>query len=171
VVKNKVNTGTSSKYATLDYLQQQCDETIFRHGFSYSWNEEPGEGGRKRTLMYIYGYGHMHTVVWEAPTIEGNRATNALQCAGIQSTYGQRYTYKAGFGIVVKGEDADGQIVEIDGDMQAALDKIKSAETVEALMAVYQTAYERYRDNQSKLRVVVGEYTLAKQAIIKGGGK
>jgi len=173
VVKNKINTGLKTPYASLDWLQEQCDATIFSHGFSYSWDEEALEEGRKCIVMYLYGYGHTKKIRWEAPAYSGNKGTNALQDAGIQSSYGERYTYKSGFGIVIVGEDTDGvqMVIEQEPELKAALDKITKAEDTDKLMDVYKIAYERYSADQNKLRLVVGEYNLAKQRIVKGGSR
>jgi hypothetical protein len=168
IIKTRLNTGTNSKFAALEDLQGPCDPIIFQHGFTYSWDEEALTEGRKCVIMYIYGYGHTKSVRWEAPHFEGNRATNPLQSAGVQSTYGQRYTYKGGFGIVLKGEDTDGgDTIEIDAELKSALDKIKNSASLDDLMNVYKIAYTRYEKDPNMLRLVVGEYNLAKQAIAR----
>jgi len=46
VTRNKVNDFLKSKYATLDEMQDVCDPIIHEHGFSYSWREEPSDGGK-----------------------------------------------------------------------------------------------------------------------------
>ena len=172
VVKTRVNSGTNSKFAALEDLQAACDQTIFDHGFSYSWDEEALGEGRKCIVMYVFGYGHTRAIRWEAPHFEGNRATNPLQSAGVQSTYGQRYTYKAAFGIVLKGEDTDGgDRFEITDELKKTLASIHDAPDVNSLMDIYKAAYARYQGNQNELKLVVGEYNLAKQAITKGTQK
>jgi hypothetical protein len=113
VIKQKENTFLRSKYAPLEVLQDACDQTIAKHGFFYTWREEAIEGG-KRIWMDISGYGHTRSNYFDTPDLEplksneGKAVTNILQARGIQSTYGQRYTFKAGFGIVIAGEDMDG---------------------------------------------------------------
>ena len=167
VVKNKVNKGTNSAYASLEFMQSKCDPIIFAHGFSYTWDEAEGDDGRKAIIMYLYGYGHTRQVRWSAPAVEGNRATNALQSAGVQSTYGQRYTYKSGFGIVIEGEDTDGQTVELTAELKAVLDAISNAATLNELMDAYQPAYRKYEKDINQQRLVVGEYNLAKARLAK----
>jgi hypothetical protein len=114
VVKQKENTFLKSKYAPLEVLQDACDAMIAKHGFFYTWREEAIEGG-KRIWMDISGYGHTRSNYFDTPDLEvlrsneGKAVTNILQARGIQSTYGQRYTFKAGFGIVIAGEDTDGE--------------------------------------------------------------
>ena len=61
----------------------------------------------KRVIMSISGYGHTKTTSFDVPKIEGTNRQNAVQAAGAMSTYGRRYTFIAGFGLTVKGEDDD----------------------------------------------------------------
>lgn len=171
VVKSTVNKGTNSMYASIETMQDVCDPVIFKHGFSYSWREEALEAERKRIIMDICGYGHTKSVSWDAPKFEGNRATNALQSAGIQSTYGQRYTYKGGFGIVTKGEDTDGQHIDIDDEMRNDLASIGGSKTMEALMNCYKSSYEKYKGEPEKLRLIIGEYNIRKQDLSKAVSK
>jgi len=165
VIKSKKNAGTNSDYAPLEEYQATCDDTIFKHGFSYTWSEEALDQGRKRVILHISGWGYTQTNYWDAPAYEGNRATNSLQSAGVQTTYGKRYTFASGFGIVTKGEDTDGATFDIPPELSDALDKIRNADTLDKLMAAYQIAYERFKSDQNHLRLVVGEYTIAKKAM------
>ena len=102
-------------YAPVEEIQRLCDPIIYRHGFSYSWREEATDNG-KRVYMDIFGFGHTRTNSFDVPTLgpitsrDGNQVTNAVQAAGAMSTYGRRYTFVSGFGIIVEGEDSDGQI-------------------------------------------------------------
>lgn len=169
VVKTRLNTGTSSKFAALEDLQSACDKIIFEHGFSYSWDEEALAEGRKCVIMYIYGYGHTRPIRWEAPHFDGNRATNPLQSAGVQSTYGQRYTYKGGFGIVLKGEDTDGgNTFEIDPELKATLEKLEGAETIDKLLDFNKIALEEYANNANAKTFILGTYAQARKRLTGG---
>jgi hypothetical protein len=106
IKRTKKNKGTSSNYAPLDELQKHFGPTISKHGFSYRWDEENYEGGKK-TTMFISGYGHTKENSFFVPQLEGTRAMNSVQVAASMSTYGQRYTFVAGFGITIEGEDTD----------------------------------------------------------------
>lgn len=115
VPKTKENAGARSKYAPLELMQSVCDPCIYRHGFSYSWREEAIPNG-KRVWLDIMGYGHVRSNFFDVPQVDavksrdGNLVQNLIQVQGVMSSYGQRYTFKAGFGIITEGEDADGQI-------------------------------------------------------------
>lgn len=111
VVKNetakKRDGAKAYDYVTLDALQAACNPIIFAHGFSYSWREEALAEGAKRTWLDISGYGYTKSNYFDSPKITGTDWQNAIQVAGSQSTYGRRYTFIAGFGIIVAGEDSD----------------------------------------------------------------
>lgn len=113
IVKSKdaMNQGKKMySYAPLDTLQAACGEAISRHGFSYSWREETKEGGIKRTILMISGWGYTRENYFDAPMISGTGIQNAIQVAGAMSTYGRRYTFIAGFGLIIEGEDSDANI-------------------------------------------------------------
>lgn len=111
VGKHKDNGATKSKYAPIEDIQRLCDPIIHKFGFSYSWREEAITEG-KRVWMDISGYGHTRSNYFDCPKISGNNAQNAIQVAGAMSTYGRRYTFVSGFGVIVEGEDSDGQITD-----------------------------------------------------------
>lgn len=111
IAKRKDNGATKSKYAPIEDIQRQCDPVIYKHGFSYAWREEAITEG-KRVILDIFGYGYSKSNFFDCPKIAGNNAQNAIQVAGAMSTYGRRYTFVSGFGIIVEGEDSDGQITD-----------------------------------------------------------
>lgn len=128
VAKAKDNNGTKSKYAPIEDLQTAWDPIIRGAGFSYSWREEALPEG-KRVWLDIVGFGHTKSNYFDAPQMTGNSAQNAIQIAGAMSTYGRRYTFIAGIGGKVEGEDADGQISEdadiLEMDLRAYIDSGK----------------------------------------------
>ena len=93
-------------YAPLETLQVHYNPTIFNHGFSYRWREEAIETG-KRCVLCISGHGHITETSFDIPKIPSNKRMNDVQAAGSMSTYGRRYTFIAGFGIIIAGEDDD----------------------------------------------------------------
>ena len=115
IVKSKFGAKEQYKYAPLETIQRLCDPIIFRHGFSYSWREEAIPDG-KRIWLDIVGYGHTQSNYFDSPQIdpvtsrEGAAVQNLIQVRGVMSTYGRRYSFIAGFGLIIEGEDSDGQI-------------------------------------------------------------
>jgi len=157
VVKQKENTFLRSKYAPLETLQAVCDETIFKHGFSYTWREEAISEG-KRIWMDITGYGHSKSNYFDTPNMEplksneGKQVTNILQARGIQSTYGQRYTFKAGFGIVIAGEDTDGERLD-EGSLEMDLrEYIKTGKLNPEAVAIIEKELSKAEPDIAKLR-------------------
>ena len=89
---------------------------ISDHGFSYRWTEEElkDKEGWKRITIHISGYGHTDSNThFDCPEYElkGKQVdrVNAIQKEGTKTSYGHRYTFKAGFGIVEIGEVTDGE--------------------------------------------------------------
>jgi len=122
VAKSKDNKGTRSKYAPLEDCQAKWDPFIQRNGFAYSWRYEPQDNGDLRVFIDIRKHGHVRTAYVDMPVMqgvtsrEGNAVQNALQVQGVRMSYGRRYSYAAGFGGRIEGEDADGQISD-DGEI------------------------------------------------------
>lgn len=104
--------GYNYKYAPIDVLQKHCGPVISDYGFSYRWTEEKIEGG-KRCILHISGYGHTETNHFDIPEIEGTSQMNAIQVAGSMSSYGRRYTFISGFGVIIEDED-DAQTIPVD---------------------------------------------------------
>jgi hypothetical protein len=149
VMRSKEARGDDGKrmyaYAPLEALQDAVGPTIAKHGFSYSWNEENIESG-KRVTMTITGHGASRTSTFDVPMVPGTRRMNPVQVMGAMSTYGRRYTFLAGFGIVVQDEDDDAQAASI--NIADDLNAIDSAATMEELKAAYIDAYKRHDGNR-----------------------
>lgn len=169
VTKTKLNKATGSYYADLETLQAAWDPILItKHGFAYSWREEMIlDGAIKRTWFDLCKHGFRKSTSFDAPRIEPNKAQNSIMVSGVQSTYGYRYTYRAGVGGRVEGEDSDGQI-EIDAELAATLEKIKTAPDLDTLMNLHTIARERYADEPNKRTLVSGAYAEKKNAIAKG---
>lgn len=93
-------------YAPLETLQLHYNPIIFKHGFSYRWREDAIETG-KRCVLCISGHGHITETSFDIPKIPSNKRMNDVQAAGSMSSYGRRYTFIAGFGVIIADEDDD----------------------------------------------------------------
>lgn len=152
VVKMKDNGGTKSKYAPIEAIQRQCDPIIHSHGFSYSWREEAITEG-KRVWLDISGYGHTKSSFFDCPKIQGNNAQNAIQIAGAMSTYGRRYTFVSGFGIVVEGEDNDGHYTVAEfGEYIDVLQPLYDAKDPKELLAAVNIVREKIDPTDKKAK-------------------
>lgn len=151
VIKTKLNKAFGSKYAELSDLQHSCDPTIFKHGFFYSWREEALEVG-KRIWMDISGYGHTRSNFFDCLPIEKNNAQNSLQIGGVMSTYGQRYTFKAGFGIVIAGEDTDGNTLDEGSVTMDLREYLNSGKLTPEAVSIIKNELDKESPDLSKLR-------------------
>lgn len=105
--------GYNYKYAPIEVLQKTLGPIIAEHGFSYSWREETLPEGKKCVLI-ISGYGHTQENSFDVPKLEKTKEMNSVQAAGAMSTYGRRYTFISGFGVIIDYEDPDARIVPED---------------------------------------------------------
>jgi len=130
-------------YAPLETLQAAAGPVIARHGFSYSWREEALEAG-KRVILTVTGYGHSRETSFDVPKIEGNAIQNPVQAAGAMSSYGKRYTFIAGFGLTVEGEDDDaGSLTFEDGVKYGAyVETINACSDMEELKTRFVELYK-----------------------------
>lgn len=168
VKKSKYNDGTKSYYAELETLQKAWDPVIFENGFTYSWHEELVQDGQvKRTWFDLMQFGHTKSNFFDAPKVEPNRAQSLIQVSGVQSSYGYRYSYRAGIGGRVEGEDPDGTL-EIDPELRAVLDKYEKADSVDKLLDLNKIALERYADNANARTFILGTYVQARKRLTGG---
>lgn len=96
-------------YAPLEEYVKVNGSVIAAHGFSYYFSEELLPDGKvKRFNLHVKGWGFTRTTFVDLPT-EGSKAPlmNAAQASASLQSYGQRYAFKAGFGMVSENEDDD----------------------------------------------------------------
>jgi len=120
--------GYDYRYAPIEVLQRAYGPIIADHGFSYRWREEAIENGGKRCIMTVTGHGHSEETSFDVPKIDGTKQMNPVQVAGAMSTYGRRYTFIAGFGVIIDDEDDDAGSLSFD-------DGVSYSEYVNALEA------------------------------------
>ena len=108
--------GYGYKYAPIELLQKTYGPLIAKHGFSYSWRESSVENmpDWKRCILTISGYGYSQENHFDIPPVERTKQMNAVQAVGAMSTYGRRYSFISGFGIIIDDEDPDGRALASD---------------------------------------------------------
>lgn len=166
--------GYGYKYAPLELLQTHYNPTIAEHGFGYDWREDALPDGGKRTILCITGYGYAKENYFDTPPIEGTNQMNPIQVAGAMSTYGRRYTFIAGFGIIIEDEDQDGKLTMDDGVEYG--DYIKAIESETDVDALYATvkgfrAELKQRGDDRGVTVVTSLYTKRKEEIARAAKK
>jgi len=81
-------------------------------GFSHRFDTEPIDGGGAKVCCIVtHKEGHSERTTVNIPPTKGMN-TNASQDHGIAITYGEKYSYRAAFGIVTGIEDVDGHTPE-----------------------------------------------------------
>ena len=155
--------GYNYMYARLEDLQRVCNPIISKHGFSYSWREESIESG-KRTILSIRGYGYVQENFFDAPVLTGNSQMNPVQVAGAMSTYGRRYTFIAGFGLTVEGEDNDAEF-NVDEELQKYITLINTAPDIKRLSEVFSEAWNAYKTNKIAAKILSASKDARKKAL------
>jgi hypothetical protein len=164
-------------FASLPYLKSIVDPIAQKHGFSYYWSQADSPDGQMRTIFHLCNCGHERQNYFQSGMLDpitsrdGDAVTNVVQAARGTESYQKRATLIDGFGLTILGEDNDASSITIDAELAAALDKMRKADSLEALMDVYKIAYNRYEKETNMLKLVVGEYNLDKQAISRRPAK
>jgi len=84
-------------------------ELLTRHGFSYRWITPALENGIMTVgCVAQHAQGHSEEMTVPLPVVSGPLMNN-VQAHGSTVSYGQRYSFKAVFGIVTTGHDDDAQ--------------------------------------------------------------
>jgi len=81
---------------------------LTKNGFSWRWDEVQVDEKHIKTICYLSGYGHTKTASKILPIVKGTRANNEIQESAITSSYGKRYTFNSVVGVIIAGEDLDG---------------------------------------------------------------
>lgn len=161
--------GYNYKYAPIEELQKQFGPLIAEHGFSYRWREEAIEGG-KRCIMKISGWGHSEENYFDIPDLEGTSQMNNVQVRGAMSTYGRRYSFIAGFGLIIQDEDTDGSFE--DGVAYAEfIRKLDEQTDIEALLKTGREMYSQLRKEKDfkGAEIIMKATTRRKETV--GGAK
>lgn len=146
--------GYSGNYAPLEELQKEYTPIISRHGFSYTWNEEAIEGGGKRCTLRISGHGSARYNSFDIPDLPASKQMNAVQAAGAMSTYGRRYTFIAGFGVIIADEDTDGDPEHDPAAYADAIADISDAQNMDDLMEAWKAIYTRHSGDTYAMKIL-----------------
>lgn len=159
---HRVKEGYGYKYAPLEELQRVYMPVIAKHGFGFTWDEEPIEDGGKRVTMTISGYKHDRRNSFDVPkgdavvSNSGKVKQTAVQVRGVMTTYGRRYTFIAGFGVVIEDEDADGIPEGTGANYAEDATSLQSSGNLDELMASWRRIYPTIQSNPGALRYLTG---------------
>lgn len=167
--------GDKGMYAPVDVLVKQYSPLISKHGFSFSWNEEQVNEKSLKVIFTISGYGHdkinakiLPEYIPDTGSKSGKAIMNSLQAEGTRSTYGYRYTFKAGFGLTETDEDTDGQLFFNDAvEYAEQITWLKTCENREDLLKVFKQIVDDLKKNNDQIGkgVLTKVYTDMKQVL------
>ena len=151
--------GDKGMYAPVDVLVKQYGPIISKYGFSFSWDEIQLDDKSLKTVLTISGYGHdkqNSKILPEYIPDKGNQSgkpiMNSLQAEGTRSTYGCRYTFKAGFGLTETDEDTDGQLFFNDAvEYAEQITWLKSANSKQDLLDIFKRIVEELKKNNDTI--------------------
>ncbi len=151
--------GDKGMYAPVDVIIKQYGPIIAKHNFLFSWDEIQLEDKSLKVILTISGYGHEKInskILPEYIPDKGNQSgkyiMNALQAEGVRSTYGYRYTFKAGFGLTETDEDTDGYLTFNDGiEYAEQIVWLKSCNSREDLLSVFKKIVETLKKNNDTI--------------------
>ena len=98
---------THYQHETLAGIAKAIDPVLSRHGLSYRFRTDQGNGGVRVTCIIAHAAGHSEETSLAASP-DGSGSKNAFQAIGSAVTYLQRYTLKAALGLSAEVDD-DGQ--------------------------------------------------------------
>ena len=161
--------GYSNSYAPLEDLQKQYSPVISKHGFSYRWKESTIETGKRVTLI-ITGYGYTDSgTTFDVPKLEKTNQMNSIQVLASMSSYGKRYTFTSGFGIIIEDEDTDGNLTFDDGVTYAEqVGWINSCKTKDDLVKTWKEVWHGLGNDKVGKEILTIVYNKQKKAVTDG---
>lgn len=114
IVRNKMNSQTNSKYATLETIQEKIKSIYLKHGFSLSHGsaDSPMAGHYRATCTVTHEGGHSEYFFLDVPPddkgIKGSTNKTAIQALGSSLSYAQRYLECRIFDLTIADQDRDG---------------------------------------------------------------
>lgn len=165
------------KYSPIDEFQKKYDPIITAHGFSYSWNENQLADGWIDIVLTISGYGYSKQNHKAFPPYEPDKGSssgkpimNVLQAEGVRSTYGYRYTFKAGFGITETDEDTDGNMLNYEDGVYYAdyIKRIRICDNLDELAAEFKLIWQDQEISQEGKKILSIEKDKKKRELSNG---
>ena len=132
IVRDKANTQTSSKYATIENIKTKCDPILQKYGFNYRFDEEYPDAEHIVTVVYLT-HRDGHTVSarkrlsHDDAGIKGTANKTRVHAAASSGTYGQRLSLAMVLALTFKEFDNDGNAAErflIDEDQRAKIQEL-----------------------------------------------
>lgn len=123
------------RYAPLDYICDAIGAALSKHGLSFTWNVEQGEGV-KVTCILRHALGHFESVTLSA-ALHDDQRMNAIQRLGATVTYLERYGLLAVTGLATAEQDTDAVTM---GEAADFITLITESSNLDELKTNYQQA-------------------------------
>ena len=161
------------RFAPLEDLQEACDPVLSKYKFSYHWEESFVESTKsKRVTFFLSGYGHTRSNYFDSAEIAINKYANAIQTAGIQASFGKRYSLQSGLGLIVKGIDDDAVSLTFNDAVEYSqqISWLKSATTQKDLKDVWGRLYQDLKKSGDTIGrdILMEVYNKQKKAVTDG---
>lgn len=96
-------------FAELNWIAEYIAESMFRHGFSYTWDSETVEGGNRKVACIVrHRGGHSERASFDAP-IDNRAQMSDPQKASSAISYARRNALTLALGLTFVGEDDGGR--------------------------------------------------------------
>jgi len=145
----KTKTGHNTKYAGLAESIDQIKDLLSGCGLSHSWHTVQDGDNVTVTCTVTHVDGHSDSTSLAAgPDTSGSK--NSIQALGSTVSYLQRYTLFAILGLASQEMDDDGN----PETPQDVIDELQSAQNLEQLHTIFQSAWKQYPKARKELTVV-----------------
>jgi hypothetical protein len=132
VVRDTANTQTGSKYAKLEKVDAAIRPIYTRHGFSLSFDEEPGDAQNMAIacdVSHSAGYTKRYRLFAPPDTLgpKGTPVKTQLHGRGSTTTFLRRYLECNIFNVVLRNMDDDGNRGGMETITEAEIEELKTA--------------------------------------------
>lgn len=108
VIEKKGQAYRGAEYAKFEDIAKAIQPHLAAHGLSYRFEHNQKDGFLCVTCLVSHAFGHTEKTSMVAGA-DTSGSKNAIQAIASTSSYLRRYTLTGGLGIVVGGEDDDGE--------------------------------------------------------------
>lgn len=108
VIEKKGRAYHGAEYAKFEDIAKAIQPHLATHGLSYRFEHSQKDGVLCVTCLVSHACGHTEKTSMVAGA-DSSGQKNAIQAVGSTSSYLRRYTLTGGLGVVVGGEDDDGE--------------------------------------------------------------
>ena len=168
-MKDKLNSFTQSRYATLNSVMEACSEALINAGIWVTQYPVPVEGDGK--LGLITKLVHAESGEWQQSLLVMPLSKTDPQGYGSALTYARRYGLSALVGIVTEDDDANGACDNDHDFKRPRIADIQSRQNIlESLPHIDGITYQQNKAQDGALYITATGNTRNKNGILKEAG-